>query len=387
MRVSKNQEYVEITIVRLDGSDGTISCKIETLPLFETQNPQNAVEFDDYLPVDDTITFKHSETEKVIKIKLENRIGEMEAKQMSEDKSDKESGSEEEEEPDVTFKVKMSNPQPNGVKMSKKNVCLVTITKSNDLEKEEDDKQKLIEYYLSQSDPTWGQQFKMAVMLGPSIDEDNITLEDVTLGEALTHFCSIGWKYIFALIPPPSYWSGSACFFISLTFIGLVTAIVGEVASLLGCAIGIKESVTAITLVALGTSLPDTFASMTAAKNSEYADSAIGNITGSNSVNVFLGLGLPWAIASTYWNNNGLPEGQELKGYIVPSGDLAFSVFVFLVCAVTCFIVLVARRCVIGGELGGPSGSKMASAVFLVLLWFVYILMCTLRAYGVIASE
>tara|TARA_B100000780_G_C21105267_1_gene446251 strand:+ start:1434 stop:1730 length:297 start_codon:yes stop_codon:yes gene_type:complete len=90
----------------------------------------------------------------------------------------------------------------------------------------------------------------------------------------------------------------------SLVMIGVVTAIVGEIATILGCAIGLKESVTAITLVALGTSLPDTFASMTAAKNAEYADSAIGNITGSNSVNVFLGLGLPWAIAVSYWAAN-----------------------------------------------------------------------------------
>ena len=56
------------------------------------------------------------------------------------------------------------------------------------------------------------------------------------------------------------------CFFISLTYIGVVTFIVGEVATVLGCVLYIKESVAAITLVALGTSLPDTFASMTAAR-------------------------------------------------------------------------------------------------------------------------
>lgn len=77
--------------------------------------------------------------------------------------------------------------------------------------------------------------------------------------------------------------------------------VIGELATVLGCVAGIRESVTAITLVALGTSLPDTFASKTAAQTSEYADSAIGNVTGSNSVNVFLGLGLPWAVATTYW--------------------------------------------------------------------------------------
>lgn len=91
---------------------------------------------------------------------------------------------------------------------------------------------------------------------------------------------------------------------VALLFIGLITAIVAEVAKALGCVIGMKESVTAITLVAIGTSLPDTFASMSAAKNSEYADAAIGNVTGSNSVNVFVGLGLPWVISAVYASSN-----------------------------------------------------------------------------------
>lgn len=50
----------------------------------------------------------------------------------------------------------------------------------------------------------------------------------------------------------------------------------------------------------MGTSLPDTFASRTAALREDSADNSIGNITGSNSVNVFLGLGLPWLIAAIY---------------------------------------------------------------------------------------
>jgi len=52
----------------------------------------------------------------------------------------------------------------------------------------------------------------------------------------------------------------------------------------------------------MGTSLPDTFASRIAAQKEKTADNAIGNVTGSNSVNVFLGLGLPWALASCYWS-------------------------------------------------------------------------------------
>ena len=59
-------------------------------------------------------------------------------------------------------------------------------------------------------------------------------------------------------------------------------------------------SFAAITFVTLGTSLPDTFASKAAAVGEKTADNAIGNVTGSNSVNVFLGLGLPWTIAAIY---------------------------------------------------------------------------------------
>jgi len=73
------------------------------------------------------------------------------------------------------------------------------------------------------------------------------------------------------------------------------------VATVLGCVIDLRPSVTGITIVAMGTSLPDTFASMTAARSSNSADSAIGNVTGSNSVNVFLGMGLPWLIACIWW--------------------------------------------------------------------------------------
>ena len=52
----------------------------------------------------------------------------------------------------------------------------------------------------------------------------------------------------------------------SLAMIGVVTAIVAEFATLFGCVLGIDAGITAITLVALGTSLPDTFASMAAAQ-------------------------------------------------------------------------------------------------------------------------
>jgi len=157
-----------------------------------------------------------------------------------------------------------------------------------------------LQYFLESKSPSWGQQFKNAVMLGPQIDEEDLIVVKVSLGEALFHFGLIGWKLLFAIVPPVKWASGFPAFVIALGMIGIITGVVGSVATLLGCVVGLKPSITAITLVAIGTSLPDTFASVTAAQTSQYADSAIGNVTGSNSVNVFLGLGLPWVISAQY---------------------------------------------------------------------------------------
>ena len=89
-------------------------------------------------------------------------------------------------------------------------------------------------------------------------------------------------------------------------------------------------------------------------------------------MNVFLGLGLPWVIGSMY-------KGGD---YPMPKGDLEFSVMVFCACAVTCFAILTTRRCIVGGELGGPEASKTISAVCCVLLWLIYVVAASLKSYG-----
>ena len=79
--------------------------------------------------------------------------------------------------------------------------------------------------------------------------------------------------------------------------------------------------------------------------------------------------------------NSNNPEG----GYFVPSGALGFSVVVFLICACTCLVILVIRRIVVGGELGGVDRTgRLMSAVVLVSLWLLYIIMSSLQAYGMI---
>jgi len=221
-------------------------------------------------------------------------------------------------------------------------------------------------------------------------DEEEEDGEARSMGDTISgyvwHIIDLPFKLLFALVPPTDYLGGWLCFCASLSLIGFVTAIIGDVAALFGCSIGLPDNITAITFVALGTSLPDTFASKAAAQSEPYADASVGNVTGSNSVNVFLGLGMPWTIGAIYWVMGTTPAWRDLfendpevpvewrsGAFIVKAGDLGFSVSVFSGCACVCIGVLAVRRMMFGGELGGPKGPQVASAAFMVFLWFLYV--------------
>lgn len=211
---------------------------------------------------------------------------------------------------------------------------------------------------------------KKSVMLHPSKDDEG-NIEEVSNSDALLHFVSVFWKVLFSLCPPPHYGGGFPCFVIALVFIGLCTLIVSEVATMMGCVMLMKPGVTAITFVAIGTSIPDTFASKIAAQQERYADEAVGNVTGSNSVNVFLGLGLPWVIASLYYTSKGEVFNHPAKG-------LDLSVALFLCVSCIGIAILVIRRCVVKGELGGGATGRYLSAALFISLWFIYVIISSL---------
>ncbi|XP_078724393.1 sodium/calcium exchanger 3 isoform X7 [Lampetra fluviatilis] len=225
---------------------------------------------------------------------------------------------------------------------------------------------------------SWREQFLDALTVSAG-DED----EDDESGEEklpscfdyVMHFLSVFWKVLFAFVPPTEYFNGWACFIVSIFMIGLLTAFIGDLASHFGCTIGLKDSVTAVVFVALGTSVPDTFASKVSATQDQYADASIGNVTGSNGVNVFLGIGIAWSIAAIYWWTQNEP-------FRVDPGTLAFSVTLFTVFAFVCVgVLLYRRRPSIGGELGGGRTGKILTSGFFFSLWLLYILFSGLEAY------
>jgi len=236
---------------------------------------------------------------------------------------------------------------------------------------------------------SWKDQFIEAFSVSAG-DDDDEGEEGEEAEEALPscmdytmHFLTFFWKLAFATVPPCEYWCGWACFVVSILQIGVCTAIVGDIASHLGCTIGLKDTVTAITFVALGTSVPDTFASKVAAVQDEYADSSIGNVTGSNGVNVFLGIGVAWSMASIYHYAVGTP-----KGFVVSPGSLGFCLTVFCILAVVAILLLVIRRSPAfgGGELGGPPIPKKISAALFFGFWFLYVILSALEQYCHIAG-
>ncbi|XP_036391953.1 sodium/calcium exchanger 2b [Megalops cyprinoides] len=226
---------------------------------------------------------------------------------------------------------------------------------------------------------SWREQFIEAVTVsagdGDEDDEEGREERLPSCFDYVMHFLTVFWKVLFACVPPTEYWNGWACFVVSISVIGFLTAVIGDLASHFGCTVGLRDTVTAVVFVALGTSIPDTFASKVAATQDQYADASVGNVTGSNAVNVFLGIGVAWTVAAVYWRVKG-------KQFRVDPGSLAFSVTLFTIFAfIAMGMLLFRRRPSIGGELGGPRISRLLTTLLFLGLWLLYILFSSLEAY------
>ena len=236
------------------------------------------------------------------------------------------------------------------------------------------------------STSSWTEQFIEAISVSAGGDDEEEDGEEggepklPSCMDYVMHFLTVFWKILFAFIPPTNIAGGWACFVVSIAGIGALTAVIGDLASHFGCTVGLKDAVTAISFVALGTSVPDTFASKVAAVGDKTADASVGNVTGSNAVNVFLGIGIAWSVASIYHAVKGTPNGFQVE-----PGALGFSVTLFCILASVCIASLFFRRMNknIGYELGGPKKSKIITSLLFFGLWIIYVMMSAMVAYCV----
>ena len=271
---------VEVVVERLHGSTGTVSCSYYTADGM-------AIGECDYVPQKGTLTFHHGEASRTITIPL-----------IDDGHYEKDEG----------FKIVLSNPSGGASFESgdSTEVCEVSIKSDDKKRMRVDEIASLVKMPLATtafevSASSWAGQFKDALNVNGGEDDDGLPPVPPTAIDHVLHLLCLPWKLLFAFIPPSPILDGMLAFVVSLIFIGFVTAGIGDIASLFGCVLGLPDAITAITFVAMGTSLPDTFASMSAAVNDATADASIVNVTGSNAVNVFLGLGLPWMIGAIYW--------------------------------------------------------------------------------------
>jgi solute carrier family 8 (sodium/calcium exchanger) len=112
------------------------------------------------------------------------------------------------------------------------------------------------------------------------------------------------------------------------------------------------------------------FASKIATIQNKYADMAIGNITGTNGLNVFVAFGIVWLIGASYFTSKG-------ESFIINADSLGYSVTIFLIFSITCFVLLALKRINVfgGGELGGPVKFRIPLAIMSIFLWILYLIL------------
>jgi solute carrier family 8 (sodium/calcium exchanger) len=378
VKASRDASSIQVGVNRINGSTGRITCQYCT-------EDDTAVAGSNYTSTEGMLTFE----EGVSKASIDIRIAPLGRSSV-----------------DRCFRVVLHNPSE-GVKFdserdggTEQTFCDVILPgqRTNRSALASCFSCCMCDFKLTSSLPDWREQFTSAFYCnGSPADQSTCSKTDWCF-----HLLSQPFKVLFAFIPPAQIAGGWACFCLALGMIGAVTMIVGDMAALMGCCLGVPDDITAITIVALGTSLPDTFASKSAAMHDPNADNSIGNVTGSNCVNVFLGLGLPWTAGAFYWDSQGKTDDWKKKDFkddnyeekwgnvcpdgcfLVPAGALAFSVTVFTSVAVTCILLLIVRRRWYGGELGGPHFASRRDAAFLVSLWLVYVVMSILNSLKVI---
>lgn len=98
-------------------------------------------------------------------------------------------------------------------------------------------------------------------------------------------------------VEPPKFPLGKSLLFIALGLAGIIigSQLVVDNATALASVMGMSERVIALTVIALGTSLPELVTTIVASRKGEQ-DLVVGNIIGSNIFNICLVLGLPAVI-------------------------------------------------------------------------------------------
>ncbi|CAL8288540.1 unnamed protein product [Gadus morhua 'NCC'] len=78
---------------------------------------------------------------------------------------------------------------------------------------------------------SWREQFMEAITVSADEDEEESGEERLpSCFDYVMHFLTVFWKVLFACVPPTDYLQGWACFCTSIAIIGMLTAVIGDLA-------------------------------------------------------------------------------------------------------------------------------------------------------------
>ncbi|HYQ58150.1 MAG TPA: calcium/sodium antiporter, partial [Draconibacterium sp.] len=110
-------------------------------------------------------------------------------------------------------------------------------------------------------------------------------------------------------------------FFISIVIIAALSWGLVELAVVISHALNISEAIIALTVLAIGTSVPDLFSSLIVAKQGR-GDMAVSNAIGSNIFDILVGLGLPFILVMLFKGGTIEAGGDLLSSTLILSGSV-----------------------------------------------------------------
>ena len=120
-------------------------------------------------------------------------------------------------------------------------------------------------------------------------------------------------------------------FFFAILLIAGLSWVLVEVAIRVSVLMNIPEAIIALTVLAVGTSIPDLISSLIVAKQGR-GDMAVSNAIGSNIFDILVGLGLPFLIAMLIHGGNIEAKGQNLmaSSIILFASLIAFAILLLI---------------------------------------------------------
>lgn len=133
--------------------------------------------------------------------------------------------------------------------------------------------------------------------------EDDINPDDLDTDwsdNTIIKFLLFPFTLIFLItLPKPTRFCFVMTFVCSIVWIASLTYFIVWMVTLVGYTLGIPDTVSGITVLAAGTSIPELISSYLIVKKAGLADMAICNSIGSNIFDILFCLGLPWLLKSS----------------------------------------------------------------------------------------